>query len=157
VSASSENTAFLYEDPVSQITNKQLGVAVPVRVFGITAPDSVAFSFGGQYVAFEHGTSFSVYDAENQQRFDYVVPGALDAPQLHVTWMDGARLQYVSHGQLIIFDYDGQNRETVVSADAHYTPFYDANYKVLYALVTAAADKSHELLTSTPLRTPADQ
>jgi hypothetical protein len=157
VSATSENAAFLYKNPVSQITNKKLGAAVPIRVLNIKAPNAVVFSPGGQYVAFEHGANFAVYDAENQQRFTYTVPANLDAPQSQAAWMDGARLQYISQGQLTVFDYDGQNRQTIVSADAQYLPYFDPNYKVLYTLVQAAADKSHELLTTTPLRTAADQ
>jgi hypothetical protein len=157
VSASNENVAFIYRNPISQIVNRQLGVAVPVRVLNIKAPNSVSFSAGGQYVVFENGSAFAVYDVDNQQRYSYTVPSGLDSPQTRATWMDGARLQYVSQGQLVVFDYDGQNRETIVSADPAYIPSYDSSYKTLYALVSAAADKSHELLTSTPLRTPADQ
>jgi len=157
VSASSENAAFVYENPVSQLTNAQLGVAVPVRVLNIKAPDYVTFSTGGQYVVFEHGSDFAAYDAESEQRFQYTMHDALDTSQLHASWVDGARLQYISGNQLQVFDYDGQNHQTLVTADARYLPAYDASYKTLYTFMPAVSDKSHELLTTTPLRIAADQ
>lgn len=157
VSASSENEAYVYKDPASQITDKQLGTAAPARIFSISAPTYVGFSTNGQYVIFEHDSSFSVYDAESQQNFSYTVPTPMDSPQAHAVWMDAARLTYVTNGQLIAFDYDGQNRQTLVSASAAYQSYFDQDYKVLYTLVPSAANSTNELLTATALRTPADQ
>jgi len=84
-------------------------------------------------------------------------PDALDAPQVHAAWMDGAHLDLVSKGQIIAMDYDGQNRQVLVSADPHYDLSFDQQYKTMYAFVPSAADKTQELLTTTSLRTPADQ
>lgn len=153
--ASSENIAYIYEDPVSQITNPQIGVAVPIEAFRITQPNYLAFSGNAQYILFENGSNFAVYDAENAQGFNYTAP-SLDLPQTHASWFDGAQLIYVSKGQLISFDYDGNNRQTLVSADPQYTAYFDPSYKYLFALVHSTADQSQELLTSTPLRIPAD-
>lgn len=157
IASASENVAFVYKNPVAQITNQNLGVAVPVQVFRIKAPNYLAFSANAQYIAFENGTSFGVYDTDNDQGFTYTSPDAIDAPQAHAMWMDSARLDYVSKGQVVVFDYDGQNRQVLVSADARYPLVFDQPYKFLYALVPSAADKNQELLTSTSLRTPADQ
>jgi len=70
--------------------------------------------------------------------------------------MDGAQLIYVSQGQIVSFDYDGNNRQVLVSADPSYLPYFDPNYKYLLTLVRSTADPAQELLTSTPLRIPAD-
>ena len=99
----------------------------------------------------------ATYDAENQQGFNFTEPDALDAPQVHAAWMDGAHLDLVSKGQIIAMDYDGQNRQVLVSADPHYDLSFDQQYKTMYAFVPSAADKTQELLTTTSLRTPADQ
>lgn len=157
VAITGENVGFIYQNPVSQLTNEQLGIAVPVQVFHITAPDYVAFSPGGQYVVFEHGLSAASYDFSNLQGFTYSVPGALDAAQTHMSWIDGARLTYVSKGQIVVVDYDGKNRQVLVSGDARYLAYFDSDNKFLYALVPAASEKDHELLTSTSLQIPADQ
>jgi PEGA domain-containing protein len=156
IAASSENTAYIYEDPVSQITNQQIGVAVPIEVFSITNPNYVAFSSNAQYILFENGAHFAVYDIENQQGYTYTSPSPLDSPQAHVTWMDGAELIYVSAGQLVSADYDGNNRQTLVTADPSYVPYFDSNYKYLFTLVRSTSNPSHELLTQTPLLTTAD-
>ena len=157
LAATSENMAYVYEDPVNQITNQQIGVAVPIRGFHIAAPSSVSFSASAQYVMAEGGASFAVYDAENQQSYTYTMQDQLDQPQVHASWMDGARLLYVSGGQIVVFDYDGTNSQVLVSAGAQFPSVFDQSYKFLYTLVPSASNKSHELLTSTSLRTPPDQ
>lgn len=154
--ASSENMAYIYEDPVSEITNQQIGIAVPIEAFHLTAPNYLSFSNNAQYILFENGIHLAVYDAENTQGFTYTAPSSLDSPQTHAIWMDGAQLIYVSKGQIISFDYDGNNRQALVSADPQYIPYFDPNYKFLLTLVRSTADPSQELLTSTPLRVPAD-
>ena len=157
VSAASENEAYVYEDPASQIANQHIGVAIPAEVFSITTPDYLQTSTNGQYIVFEHGTQFAVYDADSQESFSYRVSGAPDTPQAHAMWMDAARLMYVSKGQLVVFDYDGQNRQTLISADAAYIPSFDSNYKNMYTFMPSAANKANELLMATSLRTPADR
>ncbi len=156
VAGGNENTAYLYRNPIGQLSNALLGVAVPAQVFSISKPNHVAFSNDGQYVLFENGSKLVTYDADNTQGFSFTVTDALDMPATHAQWLDGARLSYVSGGQTIVLDYDGQNRQVLVSADARYPLAVDDSDKYLYALV-AAADKSHELLTSTSLRTQQDQ
>ena len=157
VGITGENVGFIYRDPVGQLTNQRLGVAVPVRVFHITSPDYVSFSPGGQYALFEHGTSLASYDLGNLQGSLYSLPDAIDAGQAHLSWIDGARLTYVSKGQIIVLDYDGGNRQALVSGDPRYAASFDGSSKFLYALVPAASEKDHELLTSTSLLTPADR
>lgn len=157
ISASSDGTAFVYKNPVDQITSSQLGAAVPVQVFRIKNPSYVSFSTTAQYVLFESGTQIATYDAENQQGFNFTEPDTLDTPQTHANWMDGAHLDLISKGQIVAMDYDGQNRQVLVSADPRYDLTFDQQYKVMYAFVPSAADKNQELLTRTSLRTPADQ
>ncbi len=157
ISSSDEDAAFVYKNPIDQINSTQLGAAVPVQVFRIKNPTYVSFSTTAQYVLFENGTQLATYDAENQQGFSFTMSSTLDTPRTHVSWMDGAHLDLVSKGQIIAMDYDGQNQQVLVSADPHYDLAFDQQYKVMYAFVPSAADKSQELLTSTSLRTPADQ
>jgi hypothetical protein len=156
ITATSENTAYIYENPVSQITDQQIGVAVPVEVFRISQPNYLSFSDNTQYVLFENGSNVAVYDAENAQGYSYSLPTPLDSPQTHLTWMDGAQLMYVSNKQLNVMDYDGNNRQVLVSADPQYQPIFDPSYKYLFMLEPSVPEPGHELLTSTPLRIPSD-
>ncbi|MGH7141935.1 MAG: PEGA domain-containing protein [Candidatus Saccharimonadales bacterium] len=156
VAAASENREYVYENPVSEITDKQIGVAVPIEAFATVAPNYLSFSSNAQYVLFENGVNFSIYDIENQLGYTYTSADPLDAPQTNASWLDGGNLIYASKGQLLTFDFDGGNRQELVSADPRYSPYFGPNYKYLYDLVPSASDPTQELLTSTPLLTPAD-
>lgn len=155
-SSADQGVAYVYKNPVSQLSNDQLGVAVPVQVLRISSPTYVAFSWNSQYVLFESGSRLATYDAENDQAYDYALPSPPDAPQTHVAWMDGARIAYVSGGQIVTFDYDGLNRQTLVSADPRYDLAFAQSFKYLYNFAPSASDKTQALLTRTPLRVPAD-
>lgn len=156
IAASSENAAYIYENSASQTTNQQNSLPVPIQAFRITAPNYLSFSGNGQYILFENSLNVGIYDIKNTQAYNYALPDTLDAPQTHLTWMNGAQLIYVSHGQLNVFDYDGSNHQVLVSADPQFPPYFDPSYKYLLALVPSSTEPGHELLTSTPLLTPAD-
>lgn len=155
--APTEGVAYIYRDPLSQIEDKQLGQAIPAQVFRLKDPSYVSFSPGSQFIIFESGTDFAVYDTDRLIGYTYSTPDALDAPQTHAYWMDGARLDYIAHGQITVFDYDGANRQVLVSASAQYKPVFTPSNKYLYTFVQAAADPTHMLWTNTSLRIPADQ
>jgi hypothetical protein len=156
VSAESENTEYIYEDPVSQITDPQIGIAVPVQIFHITAPTYEAFSPNTQYIMFEGGSNFGVYDALNEVGYSYTIPDQLDTPQTHASWMDSAHLIYVSNGKAVVVDYDDTNRQILVSADPSYIPYFEQSYDYMYTLVPSATEPGHELLTRTGLLTKTD-
>ncbi|HXR49541.1 MAG TPA: PEGA domain-containing protein, partial [Verrucomicrobiae bacterium] len=157
ISAEEANTAYVYKDPVEQITDPRFGVAVPAQAFTVTHPTYAGFSISGQYAVFENGARFAVYDVDNDQGFSYNVTDSLDSPMTHAEWMDGARLYYISHSQVVVFDYDGRNRQVLTPADSRYPLFFDSNYKFMYAFTTDPANKLQEILTTTSLRTKADQ
>jgi hypothetical protein len=81
----------------------------------------------------------------------------MDAPQSHAAWMDGHHLTYVSHGKLIMFDFDRANRQTLVAAQPNYIPFFAPDYKFVYTFAPLAENSKLVNLTSTSLLAPADQ
>jgi hypothetical protein len=105
----------------------------------------------------ENGTDFAVYDIENNKSYTYDAKAPLDVPQQHADWMDGDRLEYVSAGKLVVFDYDHTNVQTLMPADPHYLPFFDPSYKFVDSLASPQKTTSQAVLTSTALRIPADQ
>lgn len=157
VSASSQGRAYIYRNPLAQLTNKDVGVAVPIQVLRVGSPTYVAFSANAQYVLVENGTQFAIYDVENKDAYSYTVPMPLDKPQRHATWMDCNRLLYTSGGKLVVFDYDGRNRQTLVAANPRYLPFFTPDFKRLLMLAPDATQAGHQLLTNTSLLTPEDQ
>src|SRR6185437_14806779 len=47
-SSSKADAVYIYKDPALQVQNKQIGVAVPVRVMRLQGPSFAAFSASGQ-------------------------------------------------------------------------------------------------------------
>ena len=148
--ASSEGRVYIYKNPVDQL-GSSLGLLIPVQVLKLSAPTYLSFSPGSQYVAEENGTQFAVYDALMGKATQYKLGSSpLDVPQAHASWMDGARLDYVSGGKLTVFDFNGTNQHTLMPASASYVPAFGPSYKFVDTLAPANANGS-ELLTSTAL------
>lgn len=129
-----ENKALVYKNPVSQINDPDIGVAVQVASLRVAGPNFVSFSDNTRYMMAENGSSFAVYDAEVEKSYSYGFTNTLDAPQEHASWMDGNRMMYVSGGKLFVFDYDKTNRQTLAPANANYTPAFAPDYKRLFML-----------------------
>lgn len=154
--SSADDRAYIYRDPVAQLQS-EYGVAVPVRVLRIAHPSYVSFSNNTQFIVVENGVQFGTYDVKYERGYTYNQPDALDAPQQHAKWMDGNRIAYVSNGNLVVFDYDGSNKQRLMPAYPSYEPFFGQDYKYVYALSAGSSqDKKQTVLTSTALRTRAD-
>jgi hypothetical protein len=145
----------VYRNPVVQLSTGL--TPQPTISLKLAAPTFLKFSIGGRFVLAEHGMDFVVYDAEYKQGTSYHMPQPLDKGQAHAEWLDGAHLQYVSNKQLYMFDYDGQNSQLLVPAVPATQALYDSDYTFVYTIAGPTASNSHYLLTSTSLRTPADQ
>lgn len=163
--ASSENRVYIFRDPVAALTETPSLRLIPMSVLKVLHPTYVAFSANTQFIMAESGTQFSVYDAETDRNYTYVIDHAIDAPQPHATWMDGDRLTYISQGSVVMFDYDGTNIQTLTTGDSAYAPYFDTGYKYLYALAPPHSTKGKALtqaeaaqrrLVSTPLLVPKD-
>lgn len=155
IGASSESKVYVYKNPVSQLRSKR-PVLVPVYVLKAKQPTYLEFSDNARFILDEGGSEFAVFDAENEKGYLYTVPEALDTPQAHANWMDGHRLDYVSGGKLVVFDYDHANPQTLMAGSPNYRPAFDTDYKYVYVLTPGASNPQQMVLTSTALRTPAD-
>jgi len=153
--AASSDKVYIYKDPVGQLQNLPKQSPVPTQVLHVPQPNYLSFSTNAQFIVAENGTQFGVYDIENKLGYAYVAHEALDAPQLHASWMDGNRLTYVTGGKLQIFDYDYTNRQTLTAANATYLPVFAPNYKYVYLVAPEAGSDQLEL-SQTALLAPAD-
>ncbi len=132
VGAASENKVYVYKDPIGQINSRVVRSPVPAQVLHVESPNFVGFSNNAQFIVAENGQQFGVYDIENKRGYNYQTAQPLDAPQAHATWMDGNRLNYVSGGKLLVFDYDYTNQQSLVVAAPAYLPFFAPDYQHLY-------------------------
>ncbi len=164
VAASNDAKQYIYEDPISQLSN---GPLVPIYILKVTQPDFVSFSANSQFAMAENGSNFAVYDAENNKSYSYTLTETLPAGD-HASWMDGNHLMVVVGGKVIVFDYDDANQQTLEPGIDGTVPVFDPSYKWIYSLAptssltttasgTSATQASGISLTSTSLLVPADQ
>lgn len=151
---------FIYQDPVGQLKKLPNHALVPAQVLHVHQPNYVSFSNNAQFIMAESGRQFGVYDIENEKGYNYVSPQPIDAPQQHAAWIDPNRLAYVSRGQLLMFDYDDTNQQTLVAASPTYLPAFAPNTKFVYTLAQNTAPGAlpgQTNLNQTSLLIPADQ
>ncbi len=153
--ASTDGKIDVYENPVSQLTSGDSPTLVPVAVLKVSNATALTFSTGNQFLVAESGGSFATFDALTAKTYTYALPTSLGTPPVPAVWLDNAHLVVSSNGKLVMFDFDGANRQTLVAANAGTTPLLDANHDTLYA-GTTQSDGTFAI-TSTSLLTPADQ
>jgi hypothetical protein len=153
-----ENKVYVYKDPMDQLNDRPDEAPAPINILKVDAPNYVAFSDNARFIMAENADHFAVYDAENDKGYAYAIKQPLDTPQIHATWMDGHRLDYVSNGKVIVFDFDSANRQTLVAHNPSIaTPLFDQRYKYLYTFANqTTSDGAQTAIDATPLRTPND-
>lgn len=156
VAASSENKVYIYKNPAAQIDSGKT-VPVPAYILKMASPTYVSFSPNARFIVAENGSLFGVYDAEYPAGYVYDTKLPLDVPQPHANWMDGNHLDYVSGSKLVAFDFDEGNLQTLMPAAPNYVPFFSPDYKFVDTIIGPTATDTHAELTTTALRTPADQ
>ncbi|HSW80306.1 MAG TPA: PEGA domain-containing protein, partial [Candidatus Saccharimonadales bacterium] len=155
-----DNKVYVYKNPVEALSQTTQNVLVPVTVLKVTNPNYIKFSDSAQFIVAENGNSFAVYDVQYNNNFVYSVNAPLDKPQIHATWMDGDRLDYISGGKLVVFDYDDTNKQTLMASNPNYNAFFNPGYSFVYAISNAAKTGDAQpamQLTNTALLAPRDQ
>jgi hypothetical protein len=171
IGSAAEGHVYIYEDPADVRDGASSPIPIPANILKITGATRVSFSASSQFIAAENGRNFAVYDIENDRSYAYSIDDKLDKPQTYATWMDDSRLQLISGGKIVIFDYDGANRQQLVAELAGYKPYFDSSYRYLYSLSkpqkkaasnatngqAKSSDTNTVQLTTTSMRTPDDQ
>jgi hypothetical protein len=156
VGSRAESRAFIYKNPVAQISSSKSKKAGSLFALRVTDPANVSFSANAQYIALQGAEAFHVYDIDREQAYRYTARYKVDAPQPKAPWMDGNRFSYVSGGKQVVFDYDNLNKHTLVSASPVYQSAFDRDYEYLYAFAPRADGQQGVVLTTTSLRTEND-
>jgi hypothetical protein len=147
----------IYKNPVDYETaHGALGIAPVYATLDIAKPGYIKFSANAQFIMAESGPKIAVFNAENNQIYNYEAT-ALDAPQSHVSWVDGFHIMYVSSGQIVLIDFDNINRQILIPASADWPPLLNSDGRYLMTFSESGSGNSIESqLNLTPLRLPAD-
>ncbi len=151
--AKSDNQVYVYKNPLDVLTKKDSKLTLPARTLRMESPEKVGFSANTRFISVQGGKNFSIYDAEADRQYRFKVDKDFD-PSTPASWMDGHRITAVSNGQIIVFDFDGSNLQTLNSAAGGTTPLFDREYSAIYSLADSSQVKGRAALTRTALRVP---
>jgi hypothetical protein len=152
--SSAEQKVYVYQDPFDalQRSDPARRIPVPVSVLKLdVAPQYLSFSATARFIALQGGSRFAVYDAETDRSSRYDIKLKLD-PAQKISWMDGHRFATVSEGKVVVFDYDGINKQTLVAANPAYLPLFDRDYNNLFAIGPSVVVPGRTALTRTSMK-----
>lgn len=145
--ASGEDKVYVYENPLDVLKSDDGDVLVPVHILKVEQPNYLAFAPASRFIVAENGPEFATYDVKNNKGYDYRIDATIDSTIGHAAWMNGYYLTAVSNGRVLVFDYDGANRETLVPSAPTQPPIFDRQYLKLYTFTTNNAWTSSDLRT----------
>ncbi len=148
--ATTDNKVYVYKDPLAILKEDKTATPAPIQILKLDAPSHLSFSPNKRFFVVENSDKFAAYDAETDKAYAYQIKTPLDAPTTHATWMDGYRMNVMSGGKLVTFDFDGSNSRTLTAANPTLLPAFDRSYNYMYLL------NAQNTLTSTALLTPED-
>lgn len=145
-----EGRAYIYKDPFDKIKSKAASASV-FAVMKMTDPAFVSFSANTRFVSVQSGKRFAVYDFEMNRRFGYEIPGEVATTQ-KISWMDGHRFMSDQAGKVVVFDFDGTNRQELSSTIPGVLPYFTRDYLRLYTLAPVEKDPTKITLTRSSLK-----
>ena len=147
VGAAKDNVVFVYKNPLPALKNNQKS-QLNVTVLGIENPRFVTFSANTQFIAVQSGKTIRTLDLEYDRQHKFTLDQDIPLNQ-EVKWMDGHRFLYAQNQQSHIIDFDGANKQTLVTTSTANGPFFDRDYNNVYTLEGSKTDKSKVAFTLT--------
>jgi hypothetical protein len=148
---------FIYKNPQDLfVENPNTDNVLTIMLSNDSAIDDLSFSGNARFISSRSGQQFSVYDTEKEERFRYTINDKFSeaAPP---AWMDGHRILAYTGDEVIVFEFDGANKQKLVSADQSMTIIFDRDYTELYSFGTPKASQNKHSLFLTQLRLEADR
>lgn len=129
----SDKKTYVYKNPWDDLQKADTKPAPKAIFHTQTVFSDLKFSANTRFVFVRDGQHFGVYDAEQDRVYKYDYAEPID-PNTPVKWMDGHRLLAITAGKYSYVEYDGNNKQTLVSALPGMSVFFDRDYTSLYAL-----------------------
>lgn len=151
VGSGADGKTYLYKDPFSDFKRHPARTPLPYRVLIVPGGKYISFSDIARFVAVQSGNKFGVYDIETDRQYKYDTKLSVDDLQ-KATWMDGHRLMLVSDNKVNIFDFDGTNNQSLVSAYASHSAAFDKDYNGMYTLSPSTSSNNKFVILRTDLK-----
>jgi hypothetical protein len=152
-----EKKAYVYKNPHDFINDNEGDKPAPVMVLKLHSdPKALSFSQNASKIAAYSGQEFSVYDIEFENPYRFTIRNKFDTSG-KPTWMGGHRLIAHSGGDILIFDYDGKNKQKLIPSISSRSVIFDQDFERMYTLGSSQKKpKKNTALMQTNLRTDAD-
>lgn len=147
------NRVIIYKNPLDSIKNSQKKSAIPLLSLPISNVQSVSFSATARFISAQSGQNFALYDIEAKDTFKYSLDAPLAGP---MRWMDGHRLIGTASSKVIIMDFDGINRHSLVATNMSKSAFFDRDYEQMYVTNQDSAVATNILLQRVSMFSEAD-
>lgn len=141
---------YIYKNPLVALKKNDQTQNIPLLLLKLDNPDYVTFSANARFIALQAGSKFEVYDAETKQQYRYDTKLVLELGQ-KAAWMDGHRLMLTSEGKMRVFEFDGLNMQTLVSAQTGFIPAFDRDYTAMFTYGPLVNDATKAGLSRTEL------
>lgn len=150
-----DQRTYIYRNPTEFIKRNPGLHPPPIMVLNnIGTVNEVEFSQNTQFISARSGQHFAVYDNEYSRSFRFDVKSPFDK-STEVVWMDGHRFLAFSKRKIIVFEFDGQNQQTLIGAYGGLPVAFNRDYTELYAIQKAKNKKP--AFTQTFLRLEEDR
>jgi hypothetical protein len=152
-----EDKAYVYKDPHDFINDNKGDKPAPAMVLKLHSdPKALSFSQNASKVMVYSGQEFSVYDIEFEDPYRFTIRNKFDVSGKPV-WMGGHSLVAHSGGEILIFDYDGKNKQKLIPSIPSRPVMFDRNFERMYTFGSSQKQtKKNTALMQTNLRLEAD-
>jgi hypothetical protein len=158
ISSQGDKDTFIYKNPWDVISKDSGVIPAPISILHARGDvTELSFATNSRFVLARDGQHFGVYDAEADRTFHYSIKEPIDKTD-EVYWMDGHRIIFVSEKTAYYMEFDGKNKQQLVSSQASSdkTVFFDRDYVYMYNIVDSTAPKGTTMLTKTAFRYEQD-
>ncbi len=118
ISATSENAAFVYVDPIDYLRrNTGSSIPAPATILGVQDLLGITMSNDASVVMAFNESRVATYDFFSEDTHYTELDHTLSAKE-QLKWIDGQHYSYVVDGTVWMIDYDGSNQQQLTSASA---------------------------------------
>ncbi len=151
VGGSTDGKIYIYKDPANQIKNLVDKLPAPISLLKLDNPKYMSFSTNSRFLSVQSGSQFALYDAEDDRpiHFDNKLASL---PTTKANWMDGHRLTVNKDNKIIVFDFDGNNLQSLSPIDDVHAPIFDRDYKAMFSIGPVLSGSTNTSLLRTELK-----